>query len=172
MYEARLLNIGSGQRPFPKPWTNVDKVAGWNPDVLCDVGNPLETNIFETDSAQCIVLHHVLEHFGCNEGDGLLRECYRILNPVGCLIVCVPDLNELTDMWRERRISTQVYVTNLYGAYMGHEEDRHRWGYTRETLKEALFNAGFRHAFPFDFRDIKRADIAQARWVLALEATK
>ena len=46
-----MLNIGSGQRPFNKRhWVNIDKQARWNPDVLCDFGNPLDKIQYEDGS--------------------------------------------------------------------------------------------------------------------------
>lgn len=168
------LNVGSGQRPFGEGWTNIDSQAKWNPDVQCDFGgsDPDTARLFKPDSADIIVLHHVLEHYGCNEGHDMLQECHRILSPTGSLLVFVPDMFELASMWREFKISDQIYMTNLYGAYMGDEADRHKWGYTFSSLRGELYRAGFNQVRRFDWRDIKEANLARDRWILALEATK
>src|SRR3990167_3044244 len=121
------INLGSGQRPFGEGWTNVDTQARWNPDVVADGAS---MPMFADASAELIVLHHVLEHFGCGEADAMLRECYRILAPGGSLLVFVPDMYELVRGWNQGKIDTQVFLTNVYGAYMGDEADRHKWGFT------------------------------------------
>ncbi len=74
-------------------------------------------------------------------------------------------------MWLEGRLSDQLYFTNLYGAYQGHEADRHRWGYTYRSLWELLYGTGFNPVM-FDCRPIEGADIARDRWILGMEAVK
>jgi predicted SAM-dependent methyltransferase len=164
-----MLNIGSGQRPFGKPFINIDKQSKWNPDIVCDFGS-LQLP-YTDEQVDLIVLHHVLEHYGCGEADKVLQECLRLLKPSAPLIVSVPDMHELSTMWREGRLNDQVYMTNVYGAYMGDEADRHKWGYTRRSLTQTLLAAGFSTVQVFRGR-IEEADIAQAAWILTLEAKK
>jgi len=173
-----LLNIGSGQRPFPKPWINVDKQAVWNPDVIWDAGNPMVKCPFDDGSASTIVLHHVLEHFGCGEASNLLRQCHSLLKSSGLLCVYVPDLRELADMWIEGLLSDQVYLTNLYGAYMGDEADRHKWGFTKSSLVATLQASGFSKVrfLTKGLRGLRMslhgADIAEDRWILGAVACR
>jgi len=167
------LNVGSGQRPFASTaevkWVNVDSVAKWNPDILCD-GAKLPYYESEIDY---FVLHHVLEHFGCGEAAGLIREAHRVLKPGGSLIVCVPDMIGLAHMWKMGKISTQIYMTNVYGAYMGSEEDRHKWGYIYDSLAQFIAESSlFQDVQQFDFRPIPGADIARDWWILGMEARK
>lgn len=164
------LNLGSGQRPFGEGWINVDSQAKWKPDIIADCANL--RGIFDDNSARLIVLHHVLEHFGCGEADAMLRECHRILNPLGTLLVFVPDMQALARMWIEGRLTDQIYMTNLYGAYMGSEDDRHKWGFTWQSLSETLKRAGFNHTITFSGRKIEGADIAKDRWILGMEGIK
>lgn len=165
-----LINLGSGQRPFASPWVNIDCEARWNPDIVADGAS---MPMFENDSADIIVLHHVLEHFGCGEADALVRECYRILRPRGSLIVCVPDMLELAKGWLRGRITDQVYMTNTYGAYMGAEADRHKWGYTARTLAEYLYSiADWATVKTFDHRAIPGASISADWWIASTEALK
>lgn len=167
------LNVGSGQRPFSSmpeiEWINVDSVEHEGmpkPDLVCD-GASLP---FLTDSVHLVVLHHVLEHFGCGEGLGLVREAHRVLEPGGSLLVFVPDLRALAERWLAGGLSTQIYATNLYGAYMGHEEDRHKWGFDGRSLHEFLTQSAKWQAIgPFDWRTIPGADIAKDFWILGAE---
>lgn len=163
------INLGSGQRPF-KGWVNVDTQAKWNPEVVAD-GSSLP--MFEDGCAEYVVLHHVLEHFGCGEGLGMLRECYRILEPGGSLIVTVPDMKEVVRGWATGRLSTQLFLTNIYGAYMGDEADRHKWGFTLGSLIKEIGSAGdWQDLKGFDYRSIEGTDIAKDWWILGVEAIR
>jgi len=163
------LNLCSGQRPFGPPFWNVDKQSRWNPDIVADCR---ELPMLDSDSATMIVLHHGLEHFGCGEADGMLKECHRILKSDGRLIVCVPDMRALAKALVLEQITAQLYMTNVYGAYMGDPADRHAWGFTALSLSLLLLEAGFRRVETFDYRAIPGADIAKDWWILAQEAVK
>lgn len=165
------LNVGSGQRPFARPlWTNVDINKKWRPDVIAD-GSSMP--MFESGSADIVVLHHVLEHFGCGEGAEMVRECHRILCPGGSLLVFVPNMVALAHMWIKGQINTQVYMTNIYGAYMDSEADRHKWGFVEGSLKGFLQACShWEWIDRFDWLPIAGADIAKADWVLGLRCEK
>lgn len=166
-----LVNLGSGQRPFQKPWINVDTQARWNPDIVADGANLREH--FADGSAEMIVLSHTLEHYGCNEGNAMLAECYRVLRPGGSLIISVPDLRNLAHAWLDGKLSTETYIIDLYGAYMGDEADRHRFGFTRDTLAKTLRSvAPWADVRSFDDRKIPGMDLAADFWILSLEAIK
>lgn len=170
------LNVGSGQRPFTTDvevhWINIDKVRHEGmppPDWVCD-GAALP---YADGVADYFVLHHVVEHFGCGEAGGLIREAHRVLRPGGSLFVFVPDLKALAERWLAGGLSTQIYATNLYGAYMGHEEDRHRWGFDNGSLHEFLkAGAKWSTVMPFDWRTIPGADIARDFWILGAECIR
>jgi len=125
-------------------------------------------------TADMIVIHQGLEHFGCGEASAMLKECYRILAPGGSLIVSVPDMLKLAKMWIRGELTTQVYMTNVYGAYMQDEADRHKWGYDPLSLTEYLYaTCPWKRVVSFDHRKIEGADIARDdRWILALECWK
>lgn len=169
------LNIGSGQRPFkctPEVrWVNVDKIAreGHANDLLCD-GASLP---YMSGTVDYFVLHHVLEHFGCNEGEGLIREAHRVLRPGGSLLVFLPNMRALCTRWLEGRMSTQLFMTNVYGAYMGDEEDRHKWGFDPDSLSEFLWERGpWSGMGAFDYRPIAGADLCQDWWIMAAECVR
>ena len=169
------LNVGSGQRRFDTAhgWVNVDCVSrppDQVPDLICDVGK--EPLPYEDGTVDMVVLHHVLEHFGCGEADALMRECYRVLKDSGSLIVCVPDMRVLALRFLSNRLSTQVYMTNVYGAYQGEEGDRHKWGYDIASLSEYLRKFQWSYVRQFNDRPIPGADIAQDYWIISLECIK
>lgn len=165
-----LLNVGSGQRKFGPTWVNCDIQSKWEPDVLCS-GDKLP---FEDGSASIVVLHHVLEHFGLGEADALIKECHRVLMPGGSLLVFVPHLEAIFDAFRLSKIDEYTLLANLYGAYMGDEADRHKWGFANQlSLAVALQKAAcWSASFPFDWREIPGASIARDFWILGAEVTK
>ena len=89
------------------------------------------------------------------------------------MLVFVPDLHALAQRWLEGEISEQIYKTNLYGAYQGAEEDRHKWGFSATSLLREVSEAvPWRQVKLFDWCKIEGADIARAWWILGVEAVK
>ena len=170
------INCGSGQRPFRSTpevrWINIDSVIRMDmpaPDLCCDGAHiPVDD-----ESVDYFVLHHVAEHFGCNEADSLFKEAYRVLKTGGSILVSVPDMKSLAQKWVLGDIDDFIFMVNAYGAYMGDEADRHKWGYTQESLRTSLMNAASWYALGrFDNRRIPGMDFAADWWILALEARK
>lgn len=166
------MNIGSGQRPFLSTpeisWINVDSQAKWNPDWVGDGSQTPAKNA----SVDVVVLHHVLEHFGCGDGGLLILEAHRVLKAGGSLLVFVPDLRALAQRWLAGGLSTQIYVTNLYGAYMGDEADRHKWGFDRVSLEKELGIMYWAWLGEFNWRHVPGADLAKDFWIVGMEAVK
>lgn len=165
------LNLGSGQRPFKAPFLNYDIQIGKWRDYTLEQGCKW-VDMPWARTYEMIVLHHVLEHFGCGEADDLVGICYEALEKKGSLIVCVPDVYKLARGWMTNRIDIQVYLTNVYGAYMGADADRHKWGYTTKSLIDYLSKWEWRKLEPFDFRDIVGADIAKDWYITGVEGIK
>jgi len=170
------INCGSGQRRFTTVpsevrWINIDKITrpGHEPDLICD-----GAHIPRADgSVDYFVLHHVLEHFGCGEAIDLITEAYRVLKPGGSLLTFVPDMRALAESWLKGYLTTQIYMTNVYGAYMGNEEDRHKWGYDRHgSLWEFLGRTPWHEIKPFDWRVLPGGDIAKDFWILGVECIR
>ncbi len=165
-----FLNLCSGQRPFGDGWVNVDSQSRWNPNIVADCSS---MPMFKDGSAEMIVIHHGLEHFGCGEANSMLKECWRILQPGGSLIITVPDMRQLALAWLSGKLSDQIYMTCVYGAFMGDPADRHAWGFIGTTLAQTLHGIGhWSEVKTFDWRPIPGTDIARAFWILGVEAVK
>lgn len=167
------INAGSDQRPFDKAfgWVNIDSNPKWNPDI---VANWNDLSIFHNGTVDLVVSHHSLEHAGCGEADDFIHEAYRVLKPGGSLLVFVPDMRKLAEMWLRGELTEQIYMTNVYGAYMGDEADRHKWGTSFVGLGQYLERlASWRAVSAFDWRAIPGADIARDdRWITGMECIK
>lgn len=168
------LNVGSGQRPFDqsKGWVNIDKVIRENmphPDLEADGAHlPIAD-----EYADYYVLNHVYEHEGLGEADGLIREARRVLKKGGSLIVTVPDIRELAKGFLQGKLDTTTYAITLYGAFMGSDADRHRFGYDAETLRKALSSAcEWSVVKPFDWRTIIGSSIPCDWWIAGVECVK
>lgn len=171
-----FLNLGSGQRRFDPEfgWVNIDCVSrppDQVPDLICDISNLP----FQDSSVDIVCFHHVIEHFGCGEADGILKESWRVLKPGGSLLVFVPDLKKLAGRWLGGEISDYIFNVNVYGAYQGEPGDRHAWGFSQNSLATYLFNLlntpGI-FVIPFDGRSIPGADIASDFWIAGVEVVK
>jgi len=169
------INCGSGQRPFESVlpeirWINIDKVSreGSVPDIRCD-GAHLP---YEDAMADYFVLHHVMEHFSQTDAKNLVTEAHRVLKPGGSLLVFVPNMRALAIKWLEGHMDMQLYMTNVYGAYMGDQEDLHRWGYDPWSLASFLAESPWNLVKLFDWRVISGASICKDWWIIGMEAVK
>ncbi|MBV8654202.1 MAG: methyltransferase domain-containing protein [Alphaproteobacteria bacterium] len=83
------LNLGCGQNKLPG-YVNVDKYQTFAPDRVFDL--EVFPWPFEDNSAQEIVMTHVLEHLGAETEIflGIIKELYRVLTPGGKLDIKVP----------------------------------------------------------------------------------
>ncbi len=176
------INAGSGQRPFTSTpevaWYNWDcqtvELDGktYEPDQLCDLKEVWPTC---DESADYIVLHHVIEHEGCGEAQHYQREAYRVLKPRGSLLVFVPDMRALAQAWLVGKMGTQLYMTNVYGAFHGDDHDRHRWGFDRASLASwfgPVSVSTWSEVKDFNWRVIEGASLAKDWWILGMEAVK
>jgi len=163
------LNLGSGQRKFGEGWINVDVQNTHDPDVVCDISS---MPMFGDGAAEIIVLHHVLEHFGCGEADGVLKEAWRILAKGGSLLIFVPELRRIAQRWLVHEIDDFTFMVNVYGAYQGDEADRHKWGYDTTSLKAYVGKVLNAKPKLFSGRTIEGADIAQDWWICGIEMIK
>jgi predicted SAM-dependent methyltransferase len=166
------INCGSGQRPFTSTpevqWINVDSQAKWKPDVICDVAHLP----YDDEFADYVVLHHVLEHFGCGEGIGLIGEARRVLKYGGSLLIFIPDVKALAKRWLAGEIDDYIFMVNMMGAYCGDEADRHKWHYTKDGLSTFLRQFPWVADVAFNWRPIPGADIARDWWILGAECVK
>lgn len=128
----KKINLASGQRPFPKPWINIDiREQGYDVDLVADVR---KLDMFEDNSIDIMIAHHVVEHFDMSQVSSISREWHRVLKPNGRLAIFVPNNEALTKAFIEKRIDDYIFNVNMFGAYQGHPADLHRWSYNHDYL--------------------------------------
>jgi predicted SAM-dependent methyltransferase len=174
------INLASGQRPFEKPWVNVDLIdQGYPIDIITDAK---DLSMFEADTVDMIVAHHLVEHIAIHDLEAYVTEWWRVLKPGGILSIFVPNMREIAKAWLEGKdgFSTYLHNVNTYGAWQGHIADLHKWGYDERELidricswdgKEKKFNW---HDQPYNPSNplYRGANIAQDWWILSREFVK
>ncbi|HEY5885099.1 MAG TPA: methyltransferase domain-containing protein [Pyrinomonadaceae bacterium] len=151
MERGRNLHLGCGDRSS-SGWLNVDANGNAGVDLQWDLREPLP---FDDSSCRLIYSEHLLEHLMKEDGEELLAECYRLLEPGGRLRIGVPDaelylrsyvegraafFNELAHLGGAvNRLSTPIDVINQMFRMGG----AHRFAWDFEALMNSLRRAGF-----------------------------
>ncbi|MFI5405152.1 MAG: class I SAM-dependent methyltransferase [Nitrososphaerales archaeon] len=145
------LNLGCYDKPFPKPFINVDirESEDCHPDV---VDNAFTLSKFENESVQLIYSSHMLEHLNFSDGRKALERWYEVLQPGGELRLAVPDMEACFAhyfYWKDIKLLHSM----LWGSQRGHDYDYHLSGYTKESLTEVLMGSGFIDIKPWNYWD-------------------
>jgi hypothetical protein len=148
--------------------TSADKIqVPWNPDILIhDLRKPLP---FGDGCAATIYSSHLLEHLYFQEGQRLIRECFRTLAEGGVLRIVVPDLrsivldylgensfpessNEFEGTCSADRLNQRLLMRSpvppsrnfFYRLYSSWKDfHTHKWMYDADSLKHHMRSAGF-----------------------------
>lgn len=141
------LNLGSGPRGLNQDnWVNVDGYEDTNIVYCMDFNKefPFPDGCFEG-----IFCEHVLEHFDIEDGQKLLRECFRVLRPGGCLRIIVPDgkkimneyFNNPAKLLERRKVETACAMEAVNSYFRQRYE--HKIAYDEELLEYQFVRAGF-----------------------------
>lgn len=136
------LNLGCGRHVLDG-WFNIDvqrnQRAKRDPEMLSDVR---KIDLPDGCAAQIMAIH-LWEHLYRWECDTVIVEWHRLLEKGGELILEMPDLYKFCANILSNK-SDQMGMWGLYGD--PNEKDPymcHRWGWTFDTLKPFLEQAGF-----------------------------
>lgn len=181
------INLASGQRPFQKPWINIDKIKQFDGEgkqyALDYEADANDLNMFADESVDIIVAHHLVEHIAIHDLDNYIREWRRVLKPGGILAIFVPNLRDIDLAWlglhpQGHTLNAFHHNVQTYGAYQGHIEDLHKWGYDEKELIDRIESEGSK----FGWAEIRNyqpsnplyenADIAQDWYILSKEFVK
>lgn len=134
-----MLEIGPGLFHHPG-YTNIDIEEKYKPDILGD----FRTMTFENVSE--IRCHHVLEHFGREEGIEVLKQWHSWLKPGGRLIVETPDFELMCNYFMTQPQRLWAGREMLLVAFYGSQEADwafHRDGWYEDKFKKVLTEIGF-----------------------------
>jgi predicted SAM-dependent methyltransferase len=153
---AKFLNLGSGPRGLANSeWLNVDGYKDRNVDFQVDFSRslPFPNSCFE--GAFC---EHVIEHFDLEQGQALLKECFRILRPGGCLRVIVPDGEKIIRTYREnpaelvaKRGNGSAFAIDAVNSYF-RQRYEHQFIYDWPMLEHQFILSGFANVRQVSYR--------------------
>lgn len=131
------LNLGCFNKKL-HGFVNVDIREDVNPDVVDD---SLKLTKFEDNSVSLIYASHMLEHLSYEETKKCLSRWIQVLKKDGILRIAVPDLESIFAHYFYHKDMGAI-IKMIYGSQK-HEFDFHKNGWTFESLKADLENAGF-----------------------------
>ena len=96
---------------------------------------------FRDGCFDAILMSHVVEHMGLDDGRALIKECHRILKPGGVVTVIVPGGKIVVLAYLAGNIDN--WKLNDGPLYSYCQESQQRWLYARRTLTRIIADAGF-----------------------------
>lgn len=150
---SKKLHLGCGSRHLDG-FINIDQIYQPGVDM---VGNVRFLRQFTPGEVSVIYACHVLEHFSRWDYKAVLKRWYELLGPGGKLYVCVPDFDAVVQHYAEHQ-KPEKLIGLLYGG-QDYEGNTHHYTWTLVTLSKDLWDAGFRHIEPFDWRKGPNPDV-------------
>jgi predicted SAM-dependent methyltransferase len=141
------LNLGCGDR-HKEGFVNVDLAENWchrPPDVSADISKQLP---FEDNYAEEIHAYHVFEHFYRYEADEILTDWIRVLKPGGLLVLELPCLDKILNIFvycrdHKQEVPDNLTMWGLYGDPNYFEPAMvHRWCYSIGELSGMMNDRG------------------------------
>ena len=139
----KKLEIGNDS-PRDSSWETVNLDPRCEPTYLagaCSI--PVEDNTFDL-----VYASHILEHIQYAHGDicvnAAITEWCRVLRSGGVLMIGVPDLVTLCDLYLHHP-KDRVYIMRMIYGGQTSEFDFHQVGFDQELLTAHLHYVGFQH---------------------------
>ncbi|MGY6276298.1 class I SAM-dependent methyltransferase [Methylomonas sp. MgM2] len=164
------LNLGSGGTIIPN-YLNIDG----NPFTYCDVVAGLEKIHLRDGAVDYIYASHIFEHIPREKTLSVLNEWSRVLSQGGKAYICVPDLEILSKIYLEnlsgydKEKNSQLVADLACDVIFGGQVNRfdfHFYGYSFQTLRRYLKDAGFSNVERFErakMEDFPPVDASFAR---------
>jgi predicted SAM-dependent methyltransferase len=167
------LNVGCFTTQFGHDWRNSDildlRAHAHHHGFLFSQWSIEDEIPYNDGIVDLIFAMHVLEHVTYEAGARFLKECHRVMKPGGVLRILVPDAWELCGSFRDGSLEkydkfSDTSKARKHGAQKLWEllcEGGHKSLYDFETLRTALYEAGFRvfDLMPFG---VSRSPVMQA----------
>jgi predicted SAM-dependent methyltransferase len=154
-HQVKKLQIGTSNNILDG-WLNTDSFLNHPPIVYL---NATASFPFDANTFDYVMAEHMIEHIEYDEGQMMLRECYRVLKPGGRARFSTPDVGILLALHAKTKTEAQSrYVDWIVATLLPEIRECkdvfvinnafHSWGhrflYDRDTLELALSSAGFR----------------------------
>lgn len=110
------LNLGCGD-DYRKEYVNCDIVGNKKTDLIMDCSS---LEVFNSDSADLIFCHSFFEHLYIYQQDLFLKECKRVLNKTGVLLILgIPDFWAIAKTYVNHKAGINPFkgTFNLYQVY-------------------------------------------------------
>lgn len=138
-----LLHLGCGNIKL-SGFCNVDALQTIAADVIDDIR---KLRRFPNGSAKEIYACHVLEHFGHDEVQPILRRWFEILEPGGTLRISVPDIDRIVGIYHDnpKHFETKgnsPWIGLIYGG-QSTPYDFHKTGFKACWLVHLLEQCGY-----------------------------
>lgn len=133
-----LLNLGCGSEIL-SGYTNIDAREECNPDLVCDI----RKLPYDDSSVDKILASDILEHTGRLETIDVLKEWARVLKPGGILIIKIPNIDTIIDVYKAKKIPFDELVRKLYGGQQ-YNGNYHYTGFNPENITQLLTSVGFK----------------------------
>jgi len=137
---------------------------------------------FENNSIPNIYTSHFLEHLTQEQGNKILKECFRVMKKKGILRICIPSIedeikkiNKAIKEYKKGNLGPiQKFITTPIRDISPKNFSLHRKLYGLEELKKILENIGFKNV---QKREYKKGNLPlvkkiETRGGLILEAQK
>jgi predicted SAM-dependent methyltransferase len=149
------LHLGCGKR-YLEGFYHIDALDF--PHV--DHRGPVDDLSFIPDgTAELVYACHVLEHFGRNEVQRVLREWQRVLRPGGILRLGVPDFAACAELYCAGKLSSLRLICGPMVGGQRDQYDYHKMIFDEPLLTELLLEAGFRETRRWDWRKVEHGHV-------------
>jgi predicted SAM-dependent methyltransferase len=150
------LHLGCGSK-YIQGFFHVDAIAYPHVD---REGFVDQLDFLANSTVELIYASHVLEHFGRNEIDYVLREWHRVLKPGGILRLAVPDFGACARLYVEGKLDHGI--NDIMGLIIGGQRnghDFHRIIFDKASLEARLKGVGFSLCRHWDWRNTEHTHI-------------
>lgn len=142
------LHLGCGKRYIPFFTYHIDTRQLPHVDYVTSAD---DLHMFGDNSVDLIYNSHLLEHFGRNQVEDVLKEWYRVLKVGGILEIAVPDFEKLVAVYLKTG-DLKLILGSLVGR-QDYPENTHYVVFDYSSLSEILGKVGFKNIHRYDWRD-------------------
>ncbi len=141
------LHLGCGERFIPEFTYHIDIRRFPYIDYVTSVD---KLDMFKDNSVDLIYTCHLLDHFGRNKVEDVLREWHRVLKPGGVLRLAVSDFEKLIEVYLKYK-DMKLIIGPLVGR-QDYPENTHYIIFDFASLEELLEKVGFKNIHRYDWR--------------------